>query len=167
MKKFFLLAFLLAWPSLLWAIAPAQYNGNLNNTIGSVIEFKRAKQPAAANDPNGATTFGVINTFLNSLTGELKDLIQRIQGRQTFSDRCDALLQDGNGQRLSYGALRARFDKARQEAAVDFQFRDIRAKSATDTGDLAHAQRLLGHKGRSMTERYTRDRKGDKVFPLK
>lgn len=102
-----------------------------------------------------------------AVVGELKDLIQRIQGRQTFSVGCDALLQDGNGQRLSYGVLRVRFDKARKDAAVDFQFRDIRAKSATDSEDLARAQKLLGHKARSMTERYTRDRKGDKVLPLK
>ena len=41
--------------------------------------------------------------------------------------------QDGNGQRLTSGALRSRFDKAREGARVDFQFRDIRAKAATDT----------------------------------
>lgn len=71
-----------------------------------------------------------------------------------------SLLQDPDGQRLSYFALRSRFDKAREVAGVDFQFRDLRAKAATDTGDLAHAQRLLGHKNRSTTEIYTRDRKG-------
>ena len=52
-------------------------------------------------------------------------------------------------------------------AKVDFQFRDIRAKAATDTGDLTHAQKLLGHKTRNMTESYTRDRQGKKVSPLK
>jgi hypothetical protein len=61
------------------------------------------------------------------------------------------LLQDGNRQRLTYGALRTRFDKARKAAKVDFQFRDIRAKTATNIEDLAHAQKLLGHKGRSMS----------------
>lgn len=40
------------------------------------------------------------------------------------------------------------------QAKVDFQFRDIRAKAATHTGDLAHSQRLLGHKDRDMSERY-------------
>lgn len=72
-----------------------------------------------------------------------------------------------NEQRLSYGALRTRFDKARKAANVDFQFRDIRAKTATDTEDLARSQQLLGHKTRSMTEHYTRHRKGAKVEPLK
>jgi len=56
------------------------------------------------------------------------------------------------GLRLTLGALRSRFDKARTLAKVDFQFRDIRAKAATDTGDLAHSQTLLGHTNRDMTE---------------
>jgi len=77
------------------------------------------------------------------------------------------MLQNGSGQRLSYGALRTRFDKARKAADVDFQFRDIRAKTATDTDDLARSQQLLGHKTRAMTEHYTRNRRGEKVEPLK
>lgn len=36
---------------------------------------------------------------------------------------------------LSQWGLRYRFDAARAAAGVDFQFRDIRAKAATDTGD--------------------------------
>jgi len=76
-------------------------------------------------------------------------------------------LQGGNGQRLTSGALRTCFDKAREAAGIDFQFCDIRAKTATDTENLAHAQKLLGHKSRAMTEHYTRNRKGEKVNPLK
>ena len=101
------------------------------------------------------------------ITGELQTLIERILSRKHRIMGGDGLLQDGNGQRLTSGALRTRFDKARKAANVDFQFRDIRAKAATDTGDLAHAQKLLGHKTRSMTESYTRDRQGEKVSPLK
>jgi len=101
------------------------------------------------------------------IVGELKVLIERILNRE-HKKKCDeALLQDGNGQRLTYGALRSRFDAAREAAGVDFQFRDIRAKAATDTEDLARAQRLLGHKTRAMTEHYTRNRRGDRVRPLK
>jgi integrase len=105
--------------------------------------------------------------LLIEVVGELGELIERILSRSYHSEGCEALLQDGNGRRLSYGALRSRFDKAREAAGVNFQFRDIRAKTATDTEDLAHAQSLLGHKTRAMTERYTRHRKGDKVQPLK
>ena len=63
--------------------------------------------------------------------------------------------------------LRNRFDEAREAAGATFQFRDIRAKAATDTGDLGHAQKLLGHKTRDMTEHYTRSRRGEKVKPLR
>lgn len=63
--------------------------------------------------------------------------------------------------------MRTRFDKARKAAEVDFQFRDIRAETATDTDDLARLQQLLGHNTRAMTEHYTRNRKGEKVEPLK
>jgi len=102
-----------------------------------------------------------------AIEGELKQLVERILGREHRVMGGDALLQDGNGQRLTYSALRSRFDKAREGAGVSFQFRDIRAKTATDTEDMAHAQKLLGHKTRAMTEHYTRDRKGEKVSPLK
>ena len=107
------------------------------------------------------------NKLRIEIVGELQKLIERILSREHRVMGGDALLQDGNGQRLTYGALRSRFDKAREEAGISFQFRDIRAKTATDTGSLAHAQMLLGHKTRAMTEHYTRNRKGDKVSPLK
>jgi len=60
-----------------------------------------------------------------------------------------------------------RIFKARKAAGVSFQFRDIRAKAATDTGDLAHAQVLLGHKRREMTEHYVKRRTGERVKPLR
>lgn len=107
------------------------------------------------------------NKLRIEIVGELQTLLDRIQGRENYNTATDALLQDGNGQRMSYGALRSRFDKARVAAEISFQFRDIRAKTATDTENLAHAQKLLGHKSRAMTEHYTRNRKGEKVSPLK
>lgn len=102
-----------------------------------------------------------------SIEGLFKKLIDRILSREHRVMGGAALLQDGNGQRLTSGALRARFDKARKAAKVDFQFRDIRAKTATDMQDLSNAQKLLGHKNREMTEHYTRHRKGETVSPLK
>lgn len=100
-----------------------------------------------------------------AIEGELADVIARIMAKPR--DKVNqALLQDPSGQRLTYSAMRSRFDKAREESGVNFQFRDLRAKAATDTEDLAHAQSLLGHKNRT-TEIYTRDRKGDLVKPLK
>jgi integrase len=100
-----------------------------------------------------------------SIEGELATVIERILSKPRNS-RNQALLQDPDGKQLTYFALRSRFDRARAMAGIDFQFRDIRAKAATDTDDLAHAQRLLGHKNRTTTEIYTRERKGELVRPL-
>jgi integrase len=66
---------------------------------------------------------------------------------------------------LIQSKLRKRFNKARKLAGVDFQFRDIHAKTATDTDDLAHSQKLLGHKNRDMTEHYVRAHSGELVKP--
>jgi integrase len=97
------------------------------------------------------------------IIGELAEVVARIEAKP---GKGPALIQDNQGGRLSYFAMRSRFEKARQAAGVHFQFRDLRAKAATDTGDLALAQRLLGHKTRDMTEQYTRDRIGETVAPL-
>lgn len=100
------------------------------------------------------------------VTGELAAVIARINGRPRRAISV-FLIQDENGQPLTQLALRSRFDKARTLAKVDFQFRDIRAKAATDTGDLAHSQSLLGHKNREMTEHYVKSRIGERVRPLR
>jgi integrase len=100
------------------------------------------------------------------ITGELKAVIDRINARPR--ERLSAfLIQDDDGRPLSVYALRSRFDKARKAAGVAFQFRDIRAKAATDTGDLAHSQKLLGHRNREMTEHYVKQRIGERVRPLR
>ena len=100
------------------------------------------------------------------VNGELAFVIARIAAcpRRAISAW---LIQDENGQPLTQFALRSRFDKARTAAGVDFQFRDILAKAATDIGDLAHSQILLGHKNRDMTEHYVKSRSGARVKPLR
>ena len=87
-----------------------------------------------------------------------------------------------SGQALGKAQQRYRFDKAREAAANAaenaetaariraLQFRDLRAKAATDKrddGTLDDAQGLLGHAQASMTERYTRVRKGKLVKPVR
>ena len=98
---------------------------------------------------------------------KLAQLIERINGRPR--QRLSAyLIQDDDGRPLGALWLRSRFDKARRLAGVQFQFQDIRAKAATDTGDLAHSmQKLLGHRNREMTEHYVRARIGERVPPLR
>ena len=100
------------------------------------------------------------------LTGELAALVNRINARPRLLLSA-WLIKDDDGRPLGTFGLRSRFDKARRAAGVEFQFRDIRAKAATDTGDLAHSQKLLGHRNRDMTEHYVRSRVGERVSPLR
>jgi len=98
-----------------------------------------------------------------AIVGELGRVIKRITGRGVVSIY---LLSTAKGERVSYSVLHQRFAKARTKAGVDFQFRDLRAKAATDLEDLAQAQKLLGHSGREMTEHYTKKRAGERVRPV-
>jgi integrase len=98
--------------------------------------------------------------------GELKVVIARISDRPRRAIS-PFLIQEENGQPLTLTVLRNRFEKARRAAGVEFQFRELRAKARTDTGDLAHSQKLLAHKNREMTEHYVRSRIGERVRPLR
>lgn len=110
-----------------------------------------------------------------SIEGELVGLVSRIMARKsTFKVRCLSLIVNDDGSRLTYNMLRNHFDAAREAAGVGkegFQFRDLRAKAATDkaesSGDIRQAQLQLGHATVAMTEQYTRQRKGQKVTPTK
>lgn len=100
--------------------------------------------------------------------GDLETLLERIKGRK-YPDGVVVtlkLVRDGKGRALSYNALANRLEKARAAAGVHFQLRDLRGKAATDLEDLALAQKLLGHTTRAMTERYVKQRVGEKVHPL-
>lgn len=41
------------------------------------------------------------------------------------------------------------------------------SRDRSDTADVGHSQRLLGHKNREMTEHYVRKRVGQRVRPLR
>lgn len=77
------------------------------------------------------------------------------------------------GQPLTPHMLRSGMDKARAAAGVDkqlFQFRDLRAKAATDKDEslgIEAARELLGHNTQNMTKHYVRNRKGKLVEPTK
>ena len=114
--------------------------------------------------PASGVTIGAKRAI--EIVGELAEVIDRISARKRERLSAD-LIQDDNGRPLSMLRMRGRFDKARKAAGVDFQFRDIRAKTASDTGDLGHSQKLLGHKNREMTEHYVRERVGQRVKPLR
>ncbi len=110
-----------------------------------------------------------------AIEGKLTALIERIKARKrgisgvVVSTR---LIVNEEGQPLGKSALRFRFEAARAAAGIDgddFQFRDLRAKAATDktdkTKDIREAQQQLGHTSVVMTENYVRKRRGRKVMP--
>lgn len=84
-----------------------------------------------------------------------------------------ALLVNQKCRALTANMLRDRFDEARARAGVDkalFQFRDFRAKVATETDEAEGtraAQALLGHTTEGMTASYIRHKVGKKVRPIR
>lgn len=111
------------------------------------------------------------------IAGELDELLKDIAefkaGACVKSVRVLALLVNETGEKLTYSMLRNRFDDARDDAGIDknlFQFRDLRARAATDTdeaGGTKDAQALLGHTTETMTAKYIRHKVGRKVVPFK
>lgn len=98
------------------------------------------------------------------ISGELADVIERIKGRPRNATG-NWLVQTEDGQRLTYAMFRKRFEKAREAAGADWQFRDLRAKSASDSETLAEAQERLGHESSRTTRRHYR--RGEKTKPLR
>lgn len=112
-----------------------------------------------------------------SVEGELARVIERINARKVLAPTLAAKI---NGQQLTESMLRGAFDRARvaaieahPELAMEiraFQFRDLRAKAATDTDErdgITAAQEQLGHSTAAMTKHYVRHRKGKLVRPTK
>ena len=112
---------------------------------------------------------------LRSELGALIDTLTKRTGKLTLSFY---ILAMPNGQPLTYTMLRNRFDDARAAAATaqtdaklaarikQFQFRDIRAKAASDIDDISAASKLLGHAGERITADVYR-RAGEKVNPTR
>jgi len=102
-------------------------------------------------------------------------VIERIKARKAATPgiRSLALVVNERGLALSASALDNRFEAARRAAGVElnsFQFRDLRAKAATETEEqigMEAAQNLLGHKSSGMTAHYVRNRKGKLVKPTR
>lgn len=96
--------------------------------------------------------------------GELKSLLERIQARPKKVSSMYLIATD-KGQRVTYNQLNRRFVQARGDAT--WQFRDIRAKAATDSPSLKRAQELLGHATEATTAGVYRRTKGFLVDPLR
>ena len=101
-----------------------------------------------------------------ALTGECGRAVEAMRDR-VRSATGPYLVQTDAGQKMSYAMLRRRFDEARKAACATWQFRDLRAKAASDSGDLQQAQALLGHKSEATTAGVYRRGRGNKVRPVK
>jgi integrase len=111
------------------------------------------------------------------ITGELVNVLDRIKKRGVVSM---LILADPSGHMLNNdGYFRYHFNKARDAAQKEadelgipfqrFQFRDLRAKAATDIRDIygiVEASNLLGHTNTRTTEIYIRQQKGKTVKPV-
>jgi hypothetical protein len=92
------------------------------------------------------------------ITAEVEDTLAMARQRRILGLY---VVANHRGKRITEKAMATAFQKARQDAKVDYcQFRDIRAKAATTAAeDGQDATALLGHADKRMTERYIRGRK--------
>lgn len=145
-----------------------------SDTVGMCIDDFKDNELIVRQDKTGAK-------IRMSITGELKPLIERIlKNKQSHKIFTTQLITTKSGRPISQNALLQRFDDIRDKAAklnpkiaediCAFQFRDLRAKAASDKADsmsMREAQQQLGHKSLAMTEHYVRARRGQKVTPTK
>ncbi len=106
---------------------------------------------------------------------ELTPTLQAVIDRALSRPRKAAslwILADAKGRPLTAAGLRNRFDAARAGVAAgkrpelaNWQFRDLRAKTASDSESLEAAQDRLGHTSAAITRRVYR--RGAKVKPLR
>lgn len=107
-----------------------------------------------------------------AVEGKLQEILSAIRRRPYISP----WVVSNRGRKLSEATFKRAFTDARDKAETEaketgitfhrFQFKDIRAKAATDSASQTEAQELLGHKNQQTTTIYRRD-KGKVVKPLK
>jgi integrase len=113
-----------------------------------------------------------------AIVGRLAELLEGIRARKrAIGSSSLSLLVNGKGEAMTKYMLRGGFDRAREasiRASPDMaarlraiQFRDLRAKAASDIENIERAQKLLGHTTQAMTQHYVRRRRGDKISPVK
>lgn len=107
-----------------------------------------------------------------SVIGQLSDVFARIKNRAVIGR---TIICNERGRPVPLAILQRAFKSAREKAEElakssggsfsPFQFRDIRAKAASDSDTQTAAQKLLGHKDITTTTIYRRDR-NDVVNPI-
>lgn len=138
--------------------------GSLSGSVpGGILHVRQGK--------TGAKLRLVVEGALADLVTEIREFKRTVE--QQSRVRVIALLVNEAGQPLTKYMLRSRFDDARARAGVKkdlFQFRDLRAKAATEIDEASGtraAQALLGHTTEGMTADYIRHKVGKKVSPIR
>lgn len=138
--------------------------GNISGPVpGGIMNVRQGK--------TGAKLRIMIEGALADLVTEIREFKRTVE--QESRVRVMALLVNEAGQPLTKYMLRSRFDDARARAGVKkdlFQFRDLRAKAATEIDEASGtkaAQALLGHTTEGMTADYIRHKVGKKVSPIR
>lgn len=107
------------------------------------------------------------------IIGKLAEIVARIKARKTGAVVYDTSLIVGErGKAVSQHYIRTLWVAARKAAKLpaDLQFRDLRAKAVSDKeeqSNIRDAQSLAGHSTVTMTEAYSRNRRGKKVSPVR
>lgn len=130
---------------------------------GDILAVKQGKTQAKLR----IVTDGALGVLLGEIRAWKKEIERE---RKVYAV---ALLVNEYGQPLTKYMLRSRFDEARARAGVLkdlFQFRDFRAKVATETDEAQGtraAQAMLGHTTEHQTADYIRRKVGRKVTPIR
>ena len=110
----------------------------------------------------------VINNDLAALINEMKSFKDKVSSSLLNMH----LLVDEKGNPITKAVFQTMFSQARRSAGIafsDFQFKDIRAKSATEIEEnkgIGQTQKLLGRTTPQMTEQYIRNKAGKIVTPI-
>ena len=109
-----------------------------------------------------------------TVTGaSLPEVLARIRERKRgFKVHNTRLVVNRYGRPIGVNAISRQWsDACKAAGVVGVQFRDLRAKAATDkeesTGNIRAAQKQLGHANVAMTEHYVRNRRGEKSSPTR
>lgn len=106
------------------------------------------------------------------ISPSIQAVLDRCKARKSGKVYNTALVTGAMGKPVTVRWISALWKRAKEKAGIerDIQFRDLRAKGVSDreeVSDIREAQALAGHSTVTMTEHYSRKRRGQKVKPTK
>jgi integrase len=119
---------------------------------------------AVTQGKTGAKLIYLWDAELRTVVDRIKAMRRRIRGLHLFCTRSGQPYSASGFDSIWQRAMQKAADKGKGVLKERFTEHDIRAKTATD--DPLNAQQRLGHKNRTMTDRYVKVRKVEKVKPL-